>query len=431
MNIVRPNILFFFETAAGLGHMRRTSAIVNALAAKGADVTVASGSFQSPDDFFHPDIRLLRLNPLVGKNGSGYYSFDESGAKIPVNDYDQDKWQKARVKGLKEALKKKPFHAIGAEYWPFSRQVSFNKAVDAAIKITEASGIYPLVFSSARDVLHTKNAQGKMGKKELDQERRAIAVIKDKVDLILVHGDPRIVTFDEGFSAIEKIEKKIAYTGFVVNKIDKLPKDQRDRKVIVSVGAGTVGMPILRNIFNAHSMVNELDGYKWVFILGPRMSDAHRESLIRTFVIHNATSPDGKKVEYHNYVDNLPELLGQAEYSISMGGYNTTFEVLASGVKGIIIPKILKSKTDDKFESCPEQAGRALSLQQQGFVSVIEFRDTVDPRKLAVKIGQLFKKSAHSNEVDLFGATHSADILLDRIERRFRNIPIPSFGKDN
>ena len=428
MNLVKPRVLFFFETAAGLGHMRRTSAIVNALVDKGADVTVASGSFQSPKDFFQSEVKLLRLNPLVGRSGENHYYFEEDGKKVTVKNYDHAKWEKERVTVLKKGIAKYAFHAIGAEYWPFSRQLSFNKAIDAAVKITQTSGMDPLIFSSARDVLHTKNAQGKMDKRELAQEKRALAVIKDKVDLILVHGDPRIVKFDEGFSAIKKIQKKIVYTGFVVSQIEKLPKDEREKTVIISVGAGTVGMPILRNIFNAHSMVEGMEGYRWVYILGPRMSEQHRNDLIARFETYNATVSDDKKVKYHDYIDNLPELLGRAEYSISMGGYNTTFEVLASGVKGIIIPKILKSRELGVFESCPEQAGRALSLQQQGFVSVIEFKDTINPRKLATKIDKLFKKSAHTNEVDLNGGVQSAEIILDRIERRFRNISLPSLS---
>jgi predicted glycosyltransferase len=424
--MLQPNILFFFETAAGLGHMRRTSGIVNKLVEKGAAVTVASGSFQSPQDFFDSRVKLMRLNPLVGRNGGSHYYFKEDGSKQEVVNYDKVAWQRERAKIVREKLKGQGFHAIIAEYWPFSRQVSFNRAIDEAIKATHKTGIHPLVFSSARDVLHTKNSTGKLTAQELEQEATALKVIKDKVDHILVHGDPRLFSFEQGFSEFDKIKKKVYYTGFVVTPIKQFAPEDRKKKVVVSVGSGTVGSRIISNIFNAHSHVKGLEQYEWVFIFGPRMSEAQKNSLKAMMDQYNSSAPASRKVLYYDYVPNLPELLGESEYSISMGGYNTTFEVMASGVKGIIVPKILKSKKDgNEFESCPEQAGRALQLEDQGFVSVIEFRDTNRPRTFAKLIKEKFDSAAGVSKADFSGAEKSAAFVLKQVTKRFSTLQMP------
>jgi len=428
MNLVKSKILFFFETAAGLGHMRRTSAIVNALIKRGADVTVASGSFQSPEDFFDEGVNLLRLNPLIGRNGDVRYRFDEKGGKHTVLDYDEDKWKKARNEIVKKFIKENPVHAIIAEYWPFSRQSSFNGAIRTAVKWNHKAGIDPVIISSARDILHTKIADGKEDKKTRSQEERAIRVIREMVDYILVHGDPRIVRFEEGFSNFDKIKKIVEYTGFVVSEIERLPKDQREKKVIVSVGAGTVGKPILQAVFNAQSLIEDLKNHKWVYVLGPRMIDAHRSSLVSQFDRYNSSVSEKQRIEYHDYITNLPQLLGTSDFSISMGGYNTTFEVLASGIQGAIIPKLIK-EGPDKFSSCPEQAGRARRLQTQGLVSFIEGTEISDPKNLAKLLLQAFRRSTTVPSVNFDGASKTADLVLDKIWRRFKNTPIPDFPK--
>lgn len=425
---IQPRILFLFETAAGLGHMRRASGIVNALIDKGANVTVASGTFVNPQNFFSPKAHLARLEPLVRKKGNSHFSYDEAGNMIPVKKFNQEEWEKKRASQIQDVLRDSPVHAIMVEYWPFSRQRAFNRVVSAAIKTVNRQGVSPIVISSARDVLHARESIRDGREKIVRGEQSAVKIVREKVDYVFVHGDPRVVAFSDGFSLHKKIARKISYTGYVVNEEAKDRHAPREKTVIVSAGSGSSGFGILKSVFNAHALCEDLKDHEWVFILGPRMPENQKNSLVKLFERHNEAG-SGRPILFHHFVTDLPNRLSRADFSISMGGYNTTLEVLASGAKGIIIPKMLKNG-DGTIISCEEQAGRARRLQEQGLLSVIEGNILQEASGLAAKIDDAYRKNRTVPLIDFNGAEKTADMTLAAIRKRFRNFPAEFFSPE-
>ena len=93
------------------------------------------------------------------------------------------------------------------EFWPFSRRREFTSAVN--IVLSQKSLPYrPLIFSSARDILDTSNSMKKTANQVAKDQRKSVKMIRDSVDKVLVHADPALVSFAEGFAYWRKIEKK-------------------------------------------------------------------------------------------------------------------------------------------------------------------------------------------------------------------------------
>lgn len=194
-----PSILCMFETTSGLGHQRRSSGIANALSRAGADVRVASGTFVNSHVFFDPNIELVKLpKHRIWKDGE-WLVYNKDNKRVSDKNFDESKWRQARNEVIRDAVINHPPHAVLVEFWPFSRRREFTQVVNTILENCPY-GHRPLVFSSARDILDTARSQKKSKKQVRDDQQRASKLIAEKVDHVLVHGDPNFISFDQGFA---------------------------------------------------------------------------------------------------------------------------------------------------------------------------------------------------------------------------------------
>ena len=90
--------------------------------------------------------------------------------------------------------------------------------------------------------------------------------------------------------------------------------------------------------------------------------------------------------------------LAAADLSVSMGGYNTTMNILASKVPALVWP----------FPQNREQRLRAERLADLGWLGVLGNED-LHPDRLAVRMDQMFFPSARPTvDIDLNGAAGTA-----------------------
>ncbi len=152
-----------FETTSGLGHMRRSAGIANALALAGANVRVASGTFVDRENFFRSNIRFIDLpeHRVYNKKLNIWYHYDNKGRKVQDHDFDEKAWRTNRDDVIIKALEEEPVHAVLVEFWPFSRRREFSSTIDRISKINIGKLGKPLIFSSSRDILETANSMKK------------------------------------------------------------------------------------------------------------------------------------------------------------------------------------------------------------------------------------------------------------------------------
>src|SRR6185503_16177226 len=103
----------------------------------------------------------------------------------------------------------------------------------------------PLILSSVRDVVRDTASEERL--------RQTCEIIDAHRYRVLVHGDPKVVPFEVSFPAAASIEDRRHYTGYIVES-DLTPRgSQGTDEVVVSIGGGAVGAPLLRAALEARS----------------------------------------------------------------------------------------------------------------------------------------------------------------------------------
>jgi predicted glycosyltransferase len=103
-------------------------------------------------------------------------------------------------------------------------------------------------------------------------------------------------------------------------------------------------------------------------------------------------------VTVSRFTPDFLSYLAAADLSISMGGYNTCMNILASGVKALVWP----------YPGDREQGLRARRLQAIGAVTVLEETDLQADRLAAIIRRRIGAGRRLSQTIDLGGAARTA-----------------------
>ena len=116
-------------------------------------------------------------------------------------------------------------------------------------------------------------------------------------------------------------------------------------------GGGGDGTEVLSATLAASASL----GVKSLIVTGPLMSETDRESLA-----HQAASDS--RAEVAEFIPDLSDAMSQASAVVTMGGYNSLCELVASGTPTVVVPRIHPRR---------EQAIRADLFARRGVVSVV------------------------------------------------------------
>ncbi len=78
-------------------------------------------------------------------------------------------------------------------------------------------------------------------KDQLRHDNRARWLVDRYFDGVLVHSDPKFARLEESFKPSKPLKVPVNYTGFVLPSDKALHHQDRQRKLVVSVGGGMVG----------------------------------------------------------------------------------------------------------------------------------------------------------------------------------------------
>lgn len=405
--------------------MRRSAGIANALAVSGADVRVASGTFVDRRKFFRSNIRFIDLpeHRVYNKKLNIWYHYDLNGQKIQDKDFDEKTWRTKRDDVIIKALQDQPVHAVLVEFWPFSRRREFSSTIDRISKANPGKFGKPLIFSSSRDILETANSM-KKGPEQIDKEqRKTVELILKYVDRVFIHGDPKLVRIEQEFKYWKQISTKALYTGYVVNETARPnPNHPRRERVVVSVGSGSAGLGLILAAARTRPHT-DLRKHTWIYVLGPRMQPEER-ARARREILELEKSQAGQlgKTEVHDHRPDLPKLLASAGFSISLGGYNTTLEMLVSGVPGVLVPKFVERNKDKPWADA-EQKLRLIKLAKKGFVHMAYPNTAIRAPNFGGLINRAYRERNTRATLDFNGAENTARYVLEMIAQRFQLKP--------
>ena len=374
-------IAVYCQHVLGIGHLFRAIEICRAFA--GHDVILITGGPRIEKSL--PDhIREFRLPALqMDAEFRGLFSTDPH---VTLE----------RLKEKRQALLLSFFKAeipdiFIVELYPFGRK-AFRYELDPvleAIRIGRLSNCG--VICSVRDILVEKEDQEK-------HELRAATTLNKYFDAVLVHADPNLVELGQTFFHLDDIAIPVIYTGYIAPKPDVDDRHSiRDRLgisrdgilIVASAGGGSVGKPLLESVMRAFKLLELKSAKQLKVFTGPFLDKSSYLEL-------QQLAGDGITIE--KFTPDFMSYLTAADLSVSMGGYNTSMNILAANVPALIWP----------FTENQEQRLRAESLAQKAAVKVLADQDLVPHRLTGIMEQMISQADQGVARIDLDGAENTA-----------------------
>ncbi len=374
-------IFFYCQHVLGIGHLFRSLEICKALS--GHEVVLITGGPQITITL-PKHVKTFHLPELQMDSGfSGLLSSDQ---QLSV-----DQIKEQRKQELLALFEREKPNIFLVELYPFGRK-AFRFELDPVLEaISENKFAACKVVCSVRDILVEKEDQHR-------HEDRALKTLNQYFDAVLVHSDPELIRFEETFFRFDDIKIPVVYTGFVAqqcpagarNRIRKqLGLDQTQNLIVASAGGGSVGAVLLESAVKAFQRLSGGSTNYLRIYTGPYIAQNDFESLK-----HQAEP----RVTIEKFSTDFISYLAAADLSISMAGYNTSMNILASRVRALVWP----------FAQNHEQTMRAGRLAAIGALELIDQQDLA-PQRLGRKIDRsLSQRSTVSFNVNIEGAANTA-----------------------
>ena len=387
------HVLFHVQHLLGIGHDRRAALIARGLAEAGAAVTVLRGGHPVPGIGYGAAAEIVQLPPARAADGTFKTLLDANDRPI------DDSWRARRRAAVLETVARVRPDALLVESFPFGRR-AFRFELLPLLEAAKAAGA--VTACSVRDIL--------VAKADPQRLEETVSVVERLFDHVLVHGDPALIPFEATFPAAARIAGRIRYTGYVAapHGVEGMTADENGGdgtdEVIVSVGGGAVGLPLLRAALavRASSLAAGAGvDTTWRLLAGPDVPEEAFRALA-------AEAPPGTVVERAR--PDFPALLRRCRLSVSQAGYNTVLDVLQAGCRAVVVPFAAGNET--------EQAIRARLLEERGRLAVVE-EATLTPRTLAEGVAKaLALPPPSAAPLRLDGAAAAARLLRDAVVNR-------------
>lgn len=386
-------IIFYCQHVLGIGHLFRTLEICKALT--GHEVILVSGGpridVKFPQHVTQIDLPGLRMDSefkdllCAGKNSSL--------AQV----------KKERQQKLLAIVEKERPDIFLLELYPFGRQ-AFRFELDPTIQAIRNQLSRCGVICSVRDIL--------VEKQKSKHERRALERLNRYFDAVLVHSDPKWFTLKETFLRFDEIKIPVIHTGYIApkplnNARRRIRKElgiaEDDVMIVASAGGGRVGKPILESAICAFEHL-KIESRPHLFVYtGPYIAESEFADL--------KALKKSQRVHITKFTSDFLSRLMAADISISMAGYNTTMNILSTGVPALVWP----------FAANREQRLRAERLADRGALKLLHDQD-LHPEALARIVRAMLTRAALKKiDIDLNGAANTAQWLESWIGRNLEN----------
>jgi predicted glycosyltransferase len=332
--------MLYCQHSVGVGHLIRSFSLAEALTADWRVLFLNGGRL--PAGIASPaGVEIIQLQPLGADEVGNLVSHDES--------IDVERALHMRRDQILDCFETFDPRVIVVELFPFGRK----KFADEILPLLDRAGEGrdgPLILCSLRDVLVSRK----------DQERhddRAAELVNRYFHGVLVHADPAFVRLEESFRPRRPLTVPVYYTGFVARERSQHGPVSRERRVLVSSGGGLTGRELFLSALETHQILWHEHSLPMTLIAGPFFGDEDWRTL-------QAASRSLPGLTLIRTVPDVGVAMEHVSASASRCGYNTTMDILYSGVSALVIP------FGDGFED--EQMKRAARLEALGIVRVLD-----------------------------------------------------------
>lgn len=384
-------------------------------------VTFLNGGELVPGFAFPAAVDVINLPPL---KADAAFTTLEAGADECLTEI-----KATRAQLLLDTYARLQPEILVIELFPFGRKKFAFELLPLLAQIRRnaalGQGRPTKVVCSLRDIMVSRRDQWK-------HEARACRILNRYFDLLLVHADPAFQRLEESFGQTAALTIPIVYTGYVAQRDESCPpaqpplrarEEQRapalmlegvgvavdplcpdatpinlinDRPLLLaSIGGGRVGSELLLGTVAASIALITTLPHQLLIFTGPYIPEDEFAQLAHAVAGH-------AHIILHRYTNHFLHYMAQADLSLSMAGYNTCMNIVATGTRALVLP--FTGGNND------EQTIRAAKLAARGAVDVLQPADlTAD--QLALRISAQLAKPANPATLDLDGVAHSVTAL--------------------
>jgi predicted glycosyltransferase len=350
-------VIFYSHDTFGLGHIRRTQKIANAIADEGKSILIACSSPMANAFSSRPGIEYLNL-PGFAKQISGEYL--PRSLNIPV-----DEFISLRANLLLAAVKNFRPDVLVVDKEP----LGVKGELIPALRYIKQEKTNTKVICGFRDILDEKE------KTKAEWHRKGVIKGLDSFyDSILVYGEEKNLDFRTEYDLPESVAKKVLYTGYIQPKEiishEYFALDfSKDRPIVTfTLGGGGDGWTYIGTFLEMIER-NLIEEFNFVLLTGP---------FARPAQVERARAVQLKKPNFRviDFTNNSLGLFQRSHLVITMGGYNSVCELLSMRKFPLILPRIHPRE---------EQLIRARVFQSKGFCDYIHPSE-LNSDTLALKI---------------------------------------------
>lgn len=387
-------IMLYCQHLAGMGHLVRSTEIIRSLV-KDFKVCFVNGGQLVPQFELPLEAEVIYL-PGLWQDGRELKAVDDSQSLEAI--------KLQRRQRLLEVFEQFAPDCLITECFPFSK-LKMEFELIPLLKQAQSS-VHPVqVVCSLRDLIMTQPMSQEAWVKRSDKVCR---VINQYYDAIFFHSDADFQRLEESFPSVNHLQCDIVYTGYVAQAFaakqsltaeDIAGLNDQSPTIVASMGGGRHGYAPLNAIIEASP---QLTTHKIYAFAGPFMPEDD-------FIKLQQAAADKPNMTLRRFTTCLLDYLKKADLSVSLGGYNTTMNLLKTGVRSLVLPSLAKDQNN-------EQQIRSKKLANLGVLDLLN-PDDLAPERLVEVITACLNKTHVPHQINLQGADNTARQIQKRLAK--------------
>lgn len=386
--LMKKRLMFYCQHILGMGHLVRSIEIVKGLVPH-FEICFINGGEVIKDFHLPSGVEVVNLPGI--KTDSGFRKLQTVDSTLTLEEA-----QSLRTAKLLRVYERFQPDVLMIELFPFGRRKFFFE-LQPLLDAIQAKGRRTKVVCSLRDIVVTKQNREK-------HEQKVCELMNRYFDLLLIHGDPKFQPIEETFSRLEDLDCPVHYTGYVVQPqpqgVVKLPSAKP--MILTTIGGGRFGHELLDAVVAVAPQLQYIIPHQIQMFTGPFFPQDKFDQL-------QAKADKLDNLQIDRYTPNLLPYMLQADLSISMSGYNTTMNILTTGVRAMMLAF---TGNDDQ-----EQQLRSQKLAHLDLVTALQ-PDDLSVDRLTTKIIQALDRPLKQIQIDFDGVAQTAAYMKDLVGLR-------------
>ncbi|GHF40071.1 glycosyltransferase family protein [Seohaeicola zhoushanensis] len=378
-----PRIMLYSHDTFGLGHLRRSRALAQAITGSIPDASalILTGSPVAGRFDFPRRVDHVRL-PGVTKLQDGSYVSQTMGMGI-------EETTELRAGLIRSTAEQYEPDVLIVDKEP----TGFRGELMPTLKMLQAEGKCRLVLG-LRDVLDEPEVLA------AEWERKhALPVMESAYDEIWIYGTRSVYDPTAGLDISPATRARMHWTGYLRRSRNSTAEPPEQPYILVTPGGGGDGELMVDLVLSAYEQDPDLSP-RAILVYGPFLSGEIRAEF------EARVEALGGRVTATGFDSQIETLYAGAEGVVCMGGYNTFCEVLSFDMRAVIVPRTVPRL---------EQWIRASRAEELGLVRMLDDkRDGLSPQSMIAAIRNLPQQNLPS-EAMTDGLLDGLDYVTDRV----------------